>query len=96
MANKNGNRYQLDFGVDVVFKNENELIDHASKRATQLEALIALLVNIDTEAQPRSLMTDVLWLARDLADEMKAAIPVIYKQSVQHNPAPADIEAATY
>lgn len=82
MATENPNTYQLDVGVNAVFE-DHWVLDYASKRATQLEALTALLMTIDTEAQNTSLLTEVLWIANDLADEMKALVKAVHATGVR-------------
>ena len=82
MAVENANTYPLDVGVDVVFE-DHWILDYASKRATQLEALAALLMTIDTESAGKSLMNDVLWIAKDLAEEMKELVKAVHAQGMR-------------
>lgn len=71
--------YEADNGVRVSIQR-GAAINHAEKKATQLAALLQLTHGADDEGfkgYAAHIQDSVLWLASDLASELKELLPLV-------------------
>ncbi len=83
MANKNGNTYELHYGVKVLCDEKADVLGYAMMRSNQLEALVTLMSCIDFHNHPESLTKDVMWLASSVAEEMKQLVPLLFDVGIE-------------
>lgn len=97
MANKNSNTLSAHYGLKVTVEDGQGVVDYAQMRASQLDALAAVLVTSDFYTYSGSIQHDVLWLVSTLATEVKELMPIVYDRGEMRGRNPIKpSEAATY